>query len=76
MRGFALRLLNEPTRGDKYMEYSKVAESSFAPDTKSFDVRLMLSYVVVSVLLLIAIYALSVHPETNPAEFVSTVVFP
>jgi hypothetical protein len=58
------------------MEYSKVAESSFAPDTKSFDVRLMLSYVMVSVLLLIAIYALSVHPETNPAEFLSTVVFP
>ena len=76
MHEFALRLLNEPTRGDKYMEYSKVAESSFAPDTKSFDVRLMLSYVVVSVLLLIAIYALSVHPETSPSELVSTLVFP
>jgi hypothetical protein len=36
----------------------------------------MLSYVVVSVLLLIAIYALSVHPETDPSEFVSTLVFP
>jgi hypothetical protein len=58
------------------MEHSKVAEISFAPDTKSFDVRLMLSYVVVSVLLLIAIYALSAHPKTNPSEFVSTVVFP
>lgn len=58
------------------MEHSKVAESNFAPDTKSFDVRLMLSYVVVSALLLIAIYAFSVHPETNPSEFASTVTFP
>jgi hypothetical protein len=58
------------------MEHSKVAEISFVPDTKASDVRLMLSYVVVSVLLLIAICALSVHPETNPSEFASTLVFP
>lgn len=58
------------------MERSKFAEIDFAPETKSFDVRLMLSYVVASVLLLIAIYALSAHPETNPSEFVSAVVFP
>ena len=58
------------------MEHSKVAEISFASNTKSFDVRLMLSYVVVSVLLLIAIYAFSAHPETNPSEFASAVVFP
>jgi hypothetical protein len=73
VRDFVLRLLNEPTRGDNFMEYSKIAKSGFIPDTKSFDIRLMVSYVVVSVLLLIAIYAFSVHPET---EFVSTLTFP
>jgi hypothetical protein len=76
MHDFALRLLTEPTRGDRYMEHSKVAEIGFASDTKSFDIRLIVSYVVVSVLVLIAIYAFSARPETNPSEFVSTVVFP
>jgi hypothetical protein len=57
------------------MKHFKVAEIDFAPPAKSFDMWLMLSYVMVSVLLLFAMYAFSSHSETNLSEFVSTGVF-
>lgn len=60
------------------MEHVKAAESRFNSDLKTFDIRLMLSYVLVSVLFLTAIYvyALPVHPETDSSEFISTIAFP
>jgi hypothetical protein len=54
------------------MEYSKTTATDFRSDAKSFDVRLMLSYVTVSALLLIAIYVLSVEPETKYFDLIST----
>ena len=46
-------------------------ENGLIPDVKSTEVKQMLSYGAVIVLLLIAISALSVHLESGPSEFVS-----
>ena len=49
-------------------------ENGLIPDVKSTEVKQMLSYGAVIVLLLIAISALSVHLESGPSEFVSNLV--
>lgn len=50
-------------------------ENSFIPDVKSIEIKWMPSYGAVIALLLIAIFALSVHPGAGPSEFVSNLMF-
>jgi len=61
------------------MRHAKIMEGSRSiPDVsvKPIDVRLMSSYALVSVLLLIAIFVFSGHSEPDPSQFVSSLVLP
>jgi hypothetical protein len=58
------------------MRYAETVQSSLIPDSKSVAVRPMLSYGVVTLLLLISIYALSVQREPDPSQFVSSLMLP
>jgi hypothetical protein len=58
------------------MKYIGNMDSRLIPGVKSLDVRQVLSYAVVSILLLLAIYALLVHPETDSSQLMSTLTLP
>jgi hypothetical protein len=61
------------------MRYAKIVESSRSGtdvSVKSIDVRLMVSYVVVLILLLTTIFVFSNRSEPDPSQFVSSLVLP
>ncbi len=54
------------------MKYTGNMDSRLITDAKSLDMRQVLSYGVVSILLLIAVYAVLVHPQADPSTLMST----
>ena len=58
------------------MKYSGITDSGLKAEFKPLDVKQVLSYAVVSVLLLLAIYSLVVHPQTDASELMSSLTLP
>ena len=58
------------------MKHAGITDSSLKAEFKPLDVKQVLSYAVVSVLQLLAIYYLVVQPQTDPSEFMSSLTLP
>lgn len=58
------------------MQHIRLADNRANGEVKSFDATIMLGYGVACLLLLIAIYAISVNPETAPSDLISALTLP
>ncbi len=58
------------------MKTTNIVQSARAPKRASIDLRVLLSSLASAALLFLAIYALSVNPETDGSAIVSSLVSP
>jgi hypothetical protein len=58
------------------MSSIELKSSHSLPAVKSSDARIMVSYLVVAMGILLVLYALSGSPQTNAAEIISMTSFP
>ncbi len=58
------------------MKYTGNMDSRLITDVKPVDARRILSYAVASILVLLAVYAVLVHPQADPSTLMSTLTLP